>query len=82
MWANNTNFPYMQEDFLSFIDDFSRKGWVYLLTEKSQAFESFKDFKIKVETETGKVVKTLRTDRGGEYLSKEFTKYCKDHGIK
>ena len=68
--------------FLSFIDDFSHKGWVYLLTEKSQAFESFKDFKIKVETETGKVVKALRTDRGGEYLSKEFTKYCKDHGIK
>nr|GEV46500.1 putative RNA-directed DNA polymerase [Tanacetum cinerariifolium] len=31
--------------FLSFIDDYSRKGWVYFLTEKSQAFESFKDFK-------------------------------------
>nr|GEV97268.1 copia-type polyprotein [Tanacetum cinerariifolium] len=58
--------------FLSFIDDYSRKGWVYLLSEKSQAFESFKDFKAKVETKTGKVVKALRTDKGGEYLSNEF----------
>lgn len=68
--------------FLSFIDDFSRKGWVYLLTEKSQAFESFKDFKSKVETETGKVVKALRTDRGGEYLYKDFDKYDNEHGIR
>ncbi|KAL4568926.1 hypothetical protein LXL04_024547 [Taraxacum kok-saghyz] len=43
-----------------------RKGWVYLLSEKSQDFVSFRDFKAKVETETGKVVKALRTDRGGE----------------
>ncbi|GJV64547.1 putative RNA-directed DNA polymerase [Tanacetum coccineum] len=68
--------------FLSFIDDYSRKGWVYFLTEKSQAFESFKDFKSKVETETGKVVKALRTDRGGEYLSNEFSEFCRKHGIK
>lgn len=67
---------------LSFIDDFSRKGWVYLLTDKSQALEYFKEFKIKVEKETGKMVRGLRTDRGGEYLSNEFVKFCKEHGIK
>ncbi|KAL4568673.1 hypothetical protein LXL04_024288 [Taraxacum kok-saghyz] len=59
-----------------------KKGWVYLLTEKSQALESFKDFKAKVETETGKLVKCLRTDRGGEYLSNDFTEFCRKHGIK
>ncbi|GJU99983.1 putative RNA-directed DNA polymerase [Tanacetum coccineum] len=68
--------------FLSFIDDYSRKGWVYLLTEKSQALESFKEFKKKVETETGKVVKALRTDRGGEYLSDAFKNFCLEHGVK
>lgn len=68
--------------FLSFIDDYSRKGWVYLLKEKSQALESFKQFKRKVETETGKVVKALRTDRGGEYLSDDFKRFCLKHGIK
>ncbi|KAJ0880785.1 putative RNA-directed DNA polymerase [Helianthus annuus] len=67
--------------FISFIDDYSRKGWVYLLTQKSQA-ESFKAFKKLVETETGKVIKVLRTDRGGEYLSDAFTKFCLEHGIK
>nr|GFA76967.1 putative RNA-directed DNA polymerase [Tanacetum cinerariifolium] len=36
----------------------------------------------KVETETGKVVKALRTDRGGEYLSNEFVSFCREHGIK
>nr|GEV17080.1 putative RNA-directed DNA polymerase [Tanacetum cinerariifolium] len=68
--------------FLSFIDDFSRKGWVYLLTEKAQALESFKVFKAKVETESGKKIKALRTDRGGEYLSNDFIDFCKQNGIK
>ncbi|GJW21496.1 putative RNA-directed DNA polymerase [Tanacetum coccineum] len=68
--------------FLSFIDDYSRKGWVYLLAEKSQALESFKQFKKKVETETGKTVKPLRTDRGGEYLSDDFKAFCLEHGVK
>nr|GEW91104.1 copia-type polyprotein [Tanacetum cinerariifolium] len=68
--------------FLSFIDDYSHKGWVYLITEKSQALESFKQFKRKVEVETGKIIKTLRTDRGGEYLSHDFTNFCVEQGIK
>ena len=80
MWANKVGF--LEFYFLSFIDDYSRKGWVYFLTEKSQAFESFKDFKSKVETETRKVVKALRTEWGGEYLSNEFSEFCRKHGIK
>lgn len=67
---------------LCFIDDYSRKGWVYLLKNKSDAFTEFKTFKKMVETETGKVIKGLRTDRGGEYTSLEFSDYCKEHGIR
>lgn len=67
---------------LCFIDDFSRKAWVYMLKEKSEAFTEFKAFKKMVETETGKVVKGLRTCRGGEYTSLEFSDYCKEHGIR
>lgn len=66
---------------LCFIDDYSRKSWVYLLNEKSEAFNRFKLFKRKVETETGKSLKCLRTDRGREYTSHEFADYCKEHGI-
>lgn len=67
---------------LCFIDDHSRKAWVYLLEKKSEAFNHFKIFKKMVETEAGKVIKCLRTDRGGEYISNEFADYCKEHGIK
>lgn len=55
---------------------------VYLLPKKSQAFEIFKQFKKKVEAKTGKVVKALRTDRGGEDLYDEFKTFFLEHGIK
>ncbi|GAA0143054.1 hypothetical protein LIER_03825 [Lithospermum erythrorhizon] len=68
--------------FLIFIDDFSRKGWVFLLAIKSEALDCFKEFKILVEKELGQAIKSFRTDRGGEYLSDAFTDFCKEHGIK
>ncbi|GAA0171472.1 transmembrane signal receptor [Lithospermum erythrorhizon] len=68
--------------FLTFIDDYSRKGWVYLLANKSEALEQFKYFKAMVENETNANIKCLRTDRGGEYTSTDFTEYCKLMGIK
>ena len=66
---------------LLFVDDYSRKMWVYLLKEKSSAFEAFKKFKALVENGTEKSIKILRTDRGGEFCSKEFTLYCEKAGI-
>ena len=39
--------------FMTFIDDFSRKTWLYLLKQKSEAFEVFKRFKSMVENESG-----------------------------
>jgi transposase InsO family protein len=68
--------------FITFIDDFSRKLWVYFLKEKSDAFIVFKNFKALVENQSGHKLVTLRSDRGGEYTSKEFDKYCREHGIK
>ena len=35
--------------FLTFIDDFTRKTWIYLLKTKDEAFEYFKEFKAMVE---------------------------------
>nr|GEY17382.1 hypothetical protein [Tanacetum cinerariifolium] len=66
---------------LCFIDDFSRKGWVYFLTEKSEAFYYFKCFKKLVEKQTGFSLKCLRTDRGGEFNSTAFNEMCKENGI-
>lgn len=68
--------------FLTFIDDFSRKTWIYLLRTKDQVFQHFKQFHAMVERETGMSLKCLRTDNGGEYISREFRDYCSDHGIR
>ncbi|CAJ2672444.1 unnamed protein product [Trifolium pratense] len=67
---------------ITFIDDYSRKIWVSSLSEKSQAFVSFKNFKSMVEKETRASIQCLRTDRGGEFTSHEFNSFCSSHGIK
>ena len=67
---------------LTFIDDFSRKTWVYFLVEKSEAFVVFKHYKAKVEKETEACIKALRTDRGGEFTSQDFTNFCGVNGIR
>ncbi|MCF8701902.1 DDE-type integrase/transposase/recombinase, partial [Corynebacterium sp. MC-10] len=68
--------------FLLFIDDFSRKTWVYFLKQKSEAFEVFKKFKAAVEKESGLHIKAMRSDRGGEFTSREFQNFCEKHGIR
>lgn len=68
--------------FITFIDDYSRKFWVYFLKQKSDAFTVFKDFNVHVEKQSGYSLKLLRTDRGGEYTSNAFADFCKNQGIK
>jgi transposase InsO family protein len=67
--------------FITFTDDLSRFGYVYLMKYKSEAFDKFKEYRAEVEKQTGKSIKTLRSDRGGEYLSREFLDYLKECGI-
>lgn len=68
--------------FITFIDDYSRKKWVYFLQEKTEAFSTFKSFKTLVEHDVGKPIKMLRTDRGGEFNSQEFAYFCDLNGIR
>ncbi|GKB58629.1 retrotransposon protein, putative, ty1-copia subclass [Tanacetum coccineum] len=67
--------------FVTFTDDFSRYGYVYLLKHKHEVFETFKVFQKEVEKQLGKTIKSLRYDRGGEYTSQEFLDHLKEHGI-
>lgn len=68
--------------FLLFVDDFSRAIWVYMLKSKDEAFDVFKKFQALVENGSGeKKIKILRTDRGGEFCSSNFTTYCEEAGI-
>ncbi|GAU31303.1 hypothetical protein TSUD_315120 [Trifolium subterraneum] len=68
--------------FLTFTDDFSRKTWVYVLKEKSEAFDIFKNFKALIEVESGCLIQALRTDRGGEFTSNAFNEFCNSKDIK
>ena len=76
--------------FITFIDDFSLYGYLFLIKEKSEALEKFKIFKTKVEKQLGKVIKNMRSDRGGEYYNRHsvsgqakgpFAKYLEECGI-
>ncbi|GJT36588.1 retrotransposon protein, putative, ty1-copia subclass [Tanacetum coccineum] len=67
--------------FVTFTDDFSRYGYVYLLKHKHEVFETFKVFQKEVENQLRKTIKSLRSDHGGEYMSQEFLYHLKEHGI-
>jgi len=56
--------------FITFIDDFSRYCYVYLIKQKVDALEMFKVFRTEVEKQLGKIIKIVRSDRGGEYYGR------------
>ena len=49
---------------------------------KYDVFDTFKKLKSFIEIETGKKLNCLISDNGGEYCSKEFGRYCLEHGIR
>nr|GEU50361.1 retrotransposon protein, putative, Ty1-copia subclass [Tanacetum cinerariifolium] len=67
--------------FLTFTDEFSRYGYVYLLKHKHEVFDIFKVFLKEVEDQLGKTIKSLCSDRGGEYMSQEFLDHLKEREI-
>lgn len=67
---------------LTFTDDCSRKVFTYFLKNKSLVFETFVNFKKLVENQTGKKIKILRSDNGGEFVNKKMFDYLTKCGIK
>ncbi|KAL0409642.1 UNVERIFIED_CONTAM: Transposon Ty2-B Gag-Pol polyprotein [Sesamum radiatum] len=67
--------------FITFTDDHSRYGYIYLMRYKSEAFGRFEEYRLEVANQTNLKIKALRSDRGGEYLSGEFMDYLKENGI-
>ena len=53
--------------FITFIDEYSRYGYLYLMSYKFEAFERFKELRNEVEKQLGRSIKSLRSDQGGEY---------------
>ncbi|KAM2924483.1 hypothetical protein COP2_040580 [Malus domestica] len=76
--------------FINFIDDFSRLGYTFLINEKADALKCFIIYKTEVEKQLGKVIKIVRSDRGGEYFGRytesgqqkgQFALYLEKNGI-
>ena len=51
------------------------------MKHKSESFEMFQWFRAEVEKQTKKSIKTLRSNRGGEYLTNEFLIYLEENEI-
>nr|XP_051190531.1 uncharacterized protein LOC127303863 [Lolium perenne] len=67
--------------FLLLVDDHSRFMWLVLLQSKDEATQAIRRFQARVERETGKKLRTFRSDRGGEFNSKDFASYLTDLGV-
>ncbi|KAL0374275.1 UNVERIFIED_CONTAM: Retrovirus-related Pol polyprotein from transposon TNT 1-94, partial [Sesamum radiatum] len=79
-----------QRYFVSFIDDFSRYMYLYLIFDKAKAFDDFKAYKVEVEKQLEKSIKIVRSNRGGEYYGwyteneqnpGPFATFLKEEGI-
>ncbi|CAI7786696.1 unnamed protein product [Closterium sp. NIES-53] len=71
------------EYFLTIVDVYTRMTWVYVLSKKSDVAETvMTDWLPMVERQQDRLVKAIRTDRGEEFLSKEFGLWLKKNGIR
>ncbi|OWZ15684.1 LOW QUALITY PROTEIN: Integrase, catalytic core protein [Phytophthora megakarya] len=66
---------------LVFVDDFSGFVTTYLLENKSEALDRFKEYVIAAETKHNRPVQSVNSDNGGEFISSEWIRYCNDKGI-
>ncbi|CAI7901349.1 unnamed protein product [Closterium sp. NIES-54] len=68
---------------MTMVDDYTRLTWSFPLAKKSDAARVIiEEWLPMVERESGKRVKAIRSDHGGEFLGVEFRSWLKRHGIK
>ena len=68
--------------FVSFIDDSTQKVWAYPIRTTDRVFSIFFDWLEMVENQTGRKLKCLRIDNGGEFKSVEFVKFFRERDIR
>ena len=72
-----TGFKY----FVTFVDDFSRVTWLYLMKSRSELFSHFTAFCAEIKTQFHVPIQILRSDNAKEYLSKPFQSFMLQHKI-
>jgi len=64
--------------YITFVDVYSWKTWIFFLKHKDEAFDMFKDFKALIENQTRKRITVFRSDNGGEFASNEFIDFLQE----
>ena len=67
--------------FVTFIDDYSRCTWLYLMKSRSELFSIFESFFAEIKTQFNASIQILRSDNAPEYFSTQFTGFLSSHGI-
>ena len=67
--------------FITFINDFTRFSYVYLISHKSKALGCFRNFSNLVENQKDVRLKALRTNQGCEYSFDQFRQICDEKRI-
>ena len=67
--------------FVTFIDDYSRQTWLFLMKTRLGLFSIFKKFHAEICTQFNTYICILRSDNAKEYLCMSFFSYMSSHGI-
>ena len=74
-------FPIGSRYFVTFVDDYSRTTWLYLMKNRSELFSHFRAFCAEIHTQFHVYVQNLRSDNAKEYVSEQFQSFMLQNGI-
>ena len=82
MWGpcpvvSQTGFRY----FITFVDDYSRTTWLYLMKNRTELFSHFYVFCAEIHTQFHVSVQNLRSNNAKEYVSEQFQSFMLQNGI-
>ena len=66
--------------YVSFTDDYTRWTTIYCISQKLEVLAKYKEYKAWMRTQYSKLIKVLQSDRGREYLLKDFDNHLKANG--
>lgn len=67
--------------FSSFVDDHSRITWLFLMKEKSEPGQIFKNFNAMIQTQFQTKIQVLKTNSAKEYFASILSDFLSSHGI-
>ena len=66
--------------YVIFVDDFSRFTWIYILKNRSELGETYRNFATMIDTQFKKKIKLFRADNAKEYKESELSKFLASYG--